>query len=550
MISLSLLLNIDIIIIIVKLDYFLGGKMKKYLVFILLIFMVFFSTKKIDGCTTITVGKKASVDGSVMTSHTCDSRITRTWIDIIEGKNYKKGALRKVYTDSNKTVSAYDLSNQKLRGEIPQPEYTYKYLDSGLPPLNENQVAVGESTFGGKKIMKSDNGVIDYYELNRIIVERATSAREAIKIVDKLTQKYGYIGGGECFTIADPDEVWHLEIIGPGKGKKGSVWVAQRVPDGHISVNANASRIREIDLSKPDYFMASDNYKSRAIELGLYDPKSGEPFEFCYVYASRKSMASRRREWRVFNLLAPSMDLDPNGENFPFSIKPEKKVSPQDIMRIFRDTYEGTPFDMTKFMLVPEKDKDGNRTGKFIKSSYANPFMHYDMMPLFKINGGWNELGERCIARYYCTYATIIQVRDWLPNDIGGLVWFGYDNPAMTSYAPIYIGINDVPESYKISGRPGFNRDCAWWAFNRVADLSAQKWGKMRHDVKKVRENFEKQVFKEQQQIEQKALQLYKKNPKKARKFLTEYSKKWMKKLVKAYWKLGDDLWSKYTGKF
>lgn len=526
--------------------------MKKLLILVIVFALVNFSfaNQEDDACTTITVGKLASADGSVMTSHTCDSRVSRTWIDIVKGKKHKPGAMRKCYLDSNKTASAYDLSKQKLKGEIPQPANTYKYLNTALPPINENQVAVGESTFGGNEIMKSDNGVIDYYELNRIMVERATTAREAIRIADEVTKKYGYVEGGECFTIADPKEVWHLEIIGPGKGKKGAVWVAQRVPDDHISVNANAARIREIDLSKPDFFMASENYKSRAVELGLYDPDSGKPFEFCYVYGSRTSLASRRREWRIFDLAAPSLKLDANAENYPFSVKPEKKVSVKDIMNIFRDTYEDTPFDMTKFMLVPEKDEKDKITGKFVKSPYANPFMDYDMMPLFKINGGWNELGERCIARYYCTYATIIQARDWLPNDIGGLVWFGYDNPAMTSYAPLYIGIEKVPESYKICGRPGFNYNCAWWAFNRVADLSAQKWGDMRHDVAKIWQEFEAKVLNNQAKVEAEALALYKKNPEKARQFLTDYSNKWMNKLVKAYWQLGNDLWSKYTGKF
>ena len=503
-----------------------------------------------DACTTITVGKDATADGSVITTHTCDSRVDRTWIDIVKAMTYKPGAKRKVFLKTHMTVSAYDLSVQELKGEIPQAAATNKYLNTTLPCINEYQVAVGEATFGGKEEMRSDNGIIDYYELNRLMVERAKTAREAIRIADEVTKEYGYIDGGECFTIADPKEVWHLEILGPGKGKKGAIWVAQRVPDDHVAVNANASRIRQIDLSKPDFFMASEYYKTRAIELGLYNPDSGTPFEFCYVYASRDSMAARRREWRVFNLLAPSMPLDPNGENFPFSIKPEKKVTPQMIMEIYRDTFEGTPYDMTKYMIVPEMDEHYNFTGKYVKSAYANPFMNYDMMPLLKVNGGWDHLGERCIARYYCTYATVIQARSWLPNEIGGLVWFGYDNPAMTAYAPIYIGIEQVPEPYKICGRPGFNHDSGWWAFNRVADLSAQKWGDMRHDVDNVRKALEEEVFNKQKEIEAQALELYKKNPKKARKFLTEYSNGWMNRLVKAYWKLGDDLWSKYTGKF
>ena len=272
--------------------------MKKAVFIIVLVLFVTFDfnfavRSEEDACTTITVGKLASFDGSVITTHTCDSRQDRTWIDIVPAKKHKPGTMRKTYLDSHKTISAYDLSKQVLKGEIPQVPVTHKYLNTALPCINEHQVAVGEATFTGKEIMKSDNGIIDYYEVNRLMLERAKTAREAIKVADEITQKYGYIDSGECFTIADPNEVWHLEIIGPGKGKKGAVWVAQRVPDDHVSVNANGSRIREVDISKPDYFMASDNYKTRAIEMGLYDPNSGKPFEFCYVYASRDSMATR-----------------------------------------------------------------------------------------------------------------------------------------------------------------------------------------------------------------------------------------------------------------
>lgn len=502
-----------------------------------------------ESCTTITVGKKASADGSVMTSHTCDSRKDRTWIDMVPSRRFPAGSMRPTFSNSHLTQSVDNLTAQKRNGEISQVKRTLRYLNSTLPCINEHQVAFGEATFGGKKEMRSEKGIIDYYELNRIMAERATSARHAIRIADEITKKYGYNDGGECFTIADPNEVWHFEIIGPGKGNIGAVWAAQRVPDHQVSVNANASRIREINLERPDEFMASENVISRAVEMGLYDPDSGNPFEFCYVYANRRSMAARRREWRVLSLLAPGLKLDPNSENFPFSVTPEQKVSPRTIMSIFRDTYEGTPFDMTKFMLVPEI-KEGKRTGRLVKSPYANPFMDYDMMPLFKINGGWNELGERCIARYYCTYVTVIQVRSWLPDPIGGLVWFGYDNPAMTTYAPVYSGIESVPDSYKICGRPGFNRNCAWWAFNRVADLSAQKWGDMRHDVKAVRQQLEKEIFAEQAAFEERMVRLHERSPRRTRRELTRFSNQWMKRITAAYWKLGDDLWSKYTGKF
>jgi dipeptidase len=255
-------------------------------------------------------------------------------------------------------------------------------------------------------------------------------------------------------------------------------------------------------------------------------------------------MASRRREWRVLSLLAPGLKLDPNAENYPFSVRPDTLVSIAKLMQLFRDTYEATEFDMTKNMQVPDKN------GKMVKSPYANPFLPYDMMPLFKINGGWGEKGERCIARSYCTYVTILQTRAWLPDPIGGLVWFGYNNPAMTAYTPLYAGITDVPGSFKRDGRPGYHLECAWWAFNRVAHLAAQKWGHMRVEVDSVRLEIENRGFRMQSQIETMALKLYQQNPQQARDFLTQNTLKWGNEIVAAYWKLGDYLWSKYTGKF
>jgi dipeptidase len=412
--------------------------------------------------------------------------------------------------------------------------------------MNERQLAIGESTFGGRKELRNKEALLSCDELCRLALERCATAREAIRLIDALTKEYGYNDGGECLTIADEGEVWHLEIAGCGEGEIGAVWAAQRVPDGHVGVNANASRIRWIDLDDADNFMASENVYDVAIERGWYDPDSGRPFEFCYAYnpEGRASMAARRREWRVFDLLAPSLELDPNAENYPFSVKPDTLVSLVEIMEIFRDTYEGTEFDMTKFMYVEEKE------GEFTKSPYANPFMHYDMMPLFKVNGGWGKMGERCIARYYCTYVTVTQSRSWLPDPVGGIVWLGWDNPAMTTYAPLYCGITDVPASWKLCGRPRYSRDCAWWAFNRVADLSAQKWGHMRVDVDSARVAFEQQAFAARADVEALALELYEKNPKKARTYLTEYVTGYCDRITKGYWDLGDHLWTKYTGLF
>jgi dipeptidase len=500
-----------------------------------------------EGCTTITVGRTASVDGSVMTSHTCDGHDGRTWIDIMPHKVYEKGAMDTIYLKTDYMVKMGDTTGLQYTGRMPRSAETYGHIFSIYPAMNEHQLAIGESTFGGREELKSDRGMINCYELTRLLAERAKTAREAIRLAGQLLAKYGYNDEGECLTIADTKEVWHLEIVGPGQGNIGAVWAAQRVPDDEVSVNANASRIREIDLKNTDYFMASKNVFSAAEKLGLWDSKSGEPFEFCYVYADRKSMWARRREWRVFDLLAPSLGLDPNGENFPFSVKPEHKISVRDMMKLFADTYEDTEFDMTKFMLAP------NEEGVWVKSPYANPFMDYDQMPLWKINGGLGMYGERTIARYYCIYVFITQSRDWLPDPVGGLVWFGWDNPAMTCYAPLYSCITEVPASYRRGGplgRPGYTRESAWWAFNRANTIAAHRWGDMRKDVYAVRDPLHEEAFEAQRRIEDEAVKLFGEDPKRAIEFLSDYSNTCMKRVAEAYWKLGDDLWTKYDEKF
>lgn len=516
------------------------------LLLVLLLSPAFFAAPPAWGCTSIMVGKKASADGSVMTSHTCDSRKDRTWLSIIPAAKQRADGGCRVFSGLRFIKGPHDVSSAEIVGRIPQAGRTFGYINTAYPCMNERQVAIGESTFGGREELRNEKAMLACEELCRLALERASTARGAIRVIGELAREYGYNDGGEALTIADGNEVWHLEIAGCGEDCIGAVWAARRIPDGSVGVTANASRIMEIDINDPDNYLASENVFSLAAERGWWDPDSGEPFMFCYAYdpEGRRSMAARRREWRVFDLVAPSLGLDPNAENYPFFVTPDTLVTLAGMMEMFRDTYEGTDFDMTKYMLVPVEG------GGFEKSPYANPFMDYDMMPLFKINGGWGKLGERCIARYYCTYVTITQSRNWLPDPVGGVVWLGWDNPAMTAYAPLYCGITDVPESYKVCGRRGFNRDCAWWAFNRVADLSAQKWGHMRVDVDSVRVGFEEEALSAQGRIEEKALSLLEKNPRKACRVLTEYSMHFCERITKAYWELGDHLWTKYTGKF
>ncbi len=509
-----------------------------------------------DGCTTITVGKDASSDGSVITSHTDDSHRTRSWMDVQPVKEHKAGATVPMYKRvACDTLDMPTYAHNKI-GEIPQVESTYGFINTAYPSLNTKQLAIGESTFGGREELQSDEGLIDCQRLCQLMLERCSTAKDAIRMAGELTGKYGWNDAGECLTIADKKEVWHFEIVGPGKGKVGSVWAAQRVPDGHLSVNANASTIKEIDINDPDNFMASENIFELAKENDYWD--GTETFKFCYAYAphSRESVAARRREWRVFDLLAPSLNLHPDDKDYPFSVKPDEKISIPKLVEVFKDYYQGTPYDMRR--LITDTDKEG----KTRISPLANPFMPYDHLKIQNVNGGWYSinkekgtirfLGERTIARWYTMYATIIQCREWLPDEIGGVVWLAMDNVASSIYIPVYGSVTDLPEAYKTPGRPnGYTSKSAWWAFNRLGTLAAQRWGDMHKDIDAVWNPWQKELFNNQKAFEEKALEMY--NPKKPQKtirYLNDYTNEWGEKVVNEAWELGDFLWTKYDEKF
>jgi dipeptidase len=428
-------------------------------------------------------------------------------------------------------------------GEIPQVSNTYGFINSAYPCMNQYQLGIGESTFGGRPELRSELGLIDCQDLIRLMLERCKTAREALVLTGAMLNQYGWNDSGECLTLSDKNEVWHLEIVGPGKGLTGAVWVAQRVPDDQISVNANASTVKEVNLNDPANFMASDNLYEVAKRNGYWN--ENETFRFCYAYApeSRTSLASRRREWRVFSLLAPSLKLDPNAENYPFSVKPDKLVTKDDLVRVFKDYYEGTEFNFIKDITVTDEQ------GRTVISPMANPFMPYDMNKIFKINGGWGWLGERTIARWYTMYATIIQSRSWLPDDVGGIVWFALDNVATSIYIPVFCGVDDLPQTYKVDGRvTGFSSESAWWAFNRLGTLAAQRWGDMRKDIDSVWLPMQQEIFRRTGEVEKQLQDVT--NPADRKSLLTEFTVNWGNTVVKSAWKLGDLIWTKYDEKF
>jgi len=492
-----------------------------------------------DKCTSVFVGRLATADGSTMTSHSCDSGTDRTWITIVPHAQHAPGAMEKVYFDPKRTKGPNDTDRIET-GEIPYPAETHAFVNAAYPIMNEYQLAIGETTIGGRSELKTDNGLIDAPELYRLLLERAKTAREAIKVADELTKKYGYNDYGESFTFADTKEVWLFEIYGPGKGKKGAVWAAQRVPDDEASVSANASRLRKLDLKNKEYFLASDNVFSLATEMGFWNPKAGEPFEFCYAYApgSRTSLGCRRREWRALSLLAPSLRLNPESENYPFSVKPEKKVTIQDVLAIFRDAYDNTPYDMTNGLVAV------NRKGETIKSPVAGPFISNDLKELLRVKR------ERTICSPSATYLQITQSRGWLPDPIGGVVWLGYDNPATTPHTPFYCGISKMPEPYMVDGRWGYKADSAWWTFRMVSKLANLRWQDMTKDIEKAWRAIEDAAFADQKKIEDEALALFKQDPDKAKQFLTDYCLKIANQAVEDYRKLFLALWTKYNYQF
>jgi dipeptidase len=275
-----------------------------------------------------------------------------------------------------------------------------------------------------------------------------------------------------------------------------------------------------------------------AQELGFWDPKSGQPFEFCYAYADRTSMGCRRREWRVLSMVAPSLKLDPNGENFPMSVKAEKKLTVQDLLGMFRNYYQDTPYDMTGGLMVVD------RSGKAVKSPVANPFMTGDLRQLLKVPG------ERTIACARATYVQVTQSRSWLPDAVGGVVWLGYDNPALTPHTPFYCGITAMPASYMVDGRRQFNRESAWWAFRQVSQLCMLRYQPMSKDVEVVWKEIEDKAFAGQGPFEEGMVELYKTNPEHVKELLTLYCTEMAEKSVMRYWKLVDELWGKYTNSF
>ena len=491
-----------------------------------------------ESCTSIMVGKKATTDGSVITSHTCDSWY-RTWVDMVPAQKYERDTTMAIYDGRMHTEWISDMTKVTVKGEIPQARQTYAFMDTSYPCMNEKQLGIGETTITGKRELRNPKGMFMIEELQRVVLQRCTTAREAIQLMGELIKKYGYADSGECLTIADPNEVWHFEVFGEGKDKIGGVWAAVRIPDDHVGVSANIPRISTLNLKDKDHYMASENVFEVAKKLGLWDGK--EPFKFWKAYGNKKAFSVR--EFFILDQLAPSLNLDYEAEELPFSVKPEKQLSATDVMAFLRQTYEGTKWDVTQNLKITVKQRGSEKVDTII-SPKANPWMRPDEIKMLKGIKDDAVTQVRNIAVPQCAYSTVIQLRSWLPDAIGGIVWFSLDNPGQSPRVPVFCGVKDFPTLFDICGNHRYRDDAALWHYREANKLAATKWGTYRTVMEKNIKYFEEKGQRELPFVEATYKQiLEEKGEDAAREFLTGYTSDFFGATIVRWDEMTRDYW-------
>ena len=433
-------------------------------------------------------------------------------------------------------VDAIGWENYEIRGQIRQAAHTFAVLNT----MNEYQVGVGETTWGGRRELRNPDGILDYDALIVAALQRSKTAREAILEMAKLAAEYGYGSSGESFSVSDPSEVWFMELIGRGPGVKGIIFVARRVPDGYISCHANMPRITTFPMDDPENCLYSEDVIDFAVEKGYYDPESGKPFSFCDAYYGKPGLTSLRvcaaRVWSVYRRAAPSQNFSPNyhrgvegAEDYPLFIKPDKKLTLQDVMALMRDHYEGTPFDMTR----------GVDAGPF-----NSPYRWRDLT--------WEVdeqiyCWERPISTQQTGFTQVTQARSWLPNHVGGIYWYGIDDAYFSCFIPLYVGITDVPKSFVVGDLQKFSWESAWWVFNFVANYSYPIYSRALPDVQKVQQELEGMFFELQPLIEKHALELAGSDPEALQSFLTSYCVNTGEAVTQRWRELGAYLLTKFN---
>jgi dipeptidase len=475
-------------------------------------------------CTNLLVGKKASADGSTFVTYSADSYA-------LYGELYHWPAAK---WPSGAVLDVKEWDTGKYLGQIPQAAETYNVIGN----MNEYQLCIGETTFGGREELVDTTGIIDYGSLIYIALQRSKTAREAIKVMTGLVADYGYYSEGESFSIVDKNEVWIMEMIGKGSGNKGALWVAVRIPDDCIAAHANQSRIHQFPLNDKENCLYSPDVISFAREKGYFDGKDKD-FSFSKAYNPADWGGLRWCEARVWSFYNHYTDnaaqwlpyiLGENPVPMPLYVKPNKPISAKNLMDMMRDHYEGTVFDPTKDL----------GAGPFHSPYRFNPLT-------FELDG--KKYGfERPISTQQTGFTFVGQMRSALPDEVGGVFWFGVDDANFTVYTPMYASMTQTPECYRV-GNGDFNTfswTSAFWIHNWVANMAYNRYNQMILDTKPLQDKLELSFIQQQSEIEQKAVELVKYNRAEALTFLTENSVSYAQTAFDEWKSLGEKLVVKY----
>jgi dipeptidase len=505
--------------------------MRKLIISFLIALMALSSSfNKLQACTNVLVSKGASADGSVMISWTYDVTGFMAPLQYYPGGTYTEG-------DS---LDIFSFREYKFLGRIAQATRTYKVVGN----MNENQVAIGETTFTGRKELHGGDGLLDYGNLIYITLQRARTAREAILIMDELARTYGYSDTGESFSIGDKNEVWVVEFIGKGEHARGALWVAARVPDGYIAAHANQARIRKVNWNDPDNWMWAEDIVDFAREMGWFEGPDSE-FSFVDAYdpvTPTSLLLCESRVWSVFRRAAPSQDFPADywrclrgAEPYPLFVKPDKKISVQDVIAFHRDHFHDTPY----------------YTGTGIAAGpYDNP---YRWRPVFfQLEGdtvnryGW----ERPISQPQTAFSFISQARNWLPDEIGGICWYSVDDTYSNAWMPLYLGLNKVPPSLSGGSPIEFDWDQAYWVFSLVNNFAYGLYNQVIGDIQKVQKEIEDRAFTMVPAIDKAALELHATGQDLLNDYLTDFSVNNAEFTTQRWRELGHYLFVKYNDRY
>lgn len=492
---------------------------------VIIVFSIAISEMRLHSCTNFIISKGATTDSSTMITYSADSHVLYGELYLRPARDYPRGTM----------LDIYEWDTGKYLGKIKQVTHTYSVVGN----INEHQVAIGETTYTGREELQDTTAILDYGNLMYITLQRVKTAREAIILMGDLLSEYGYYSTGESLSISDPEEVWIMELIGKGVDNKGAVWVARRIPDGYISGHANQARISTFPLDDAENCLYSKDVISFAREKGYFSGKD-EEFSFCDAYAPLDFIGARiceARVWSAFRRVADGMEkyIDyAMGENLsnrmPLWIKPSQKLSVYDVMELMRDYFQDTPMDMTKDI-------------------GAGPYQCITRWrPLFWDIDSISYFNERATSTQQTGFSFVTQSRSYLPDHIGGILWFGVDDTYSTVYSPMYCGITKVPESYAEGNGSmmDYSEDAAFWVFNQVSNFAYTRYNLMIPEIREKQSKLEHYYISRTSEIDKKAVELNKEDKNLSVEYITDFSVNTGNSTVEEWKKLYRYLFAKY----